>query len=233
MRSTTRRYRVIGGILFLVVLALIVANSFGISGWTPRRLFQVEAGTRDTINSLDSPSSWKTERALLLEQLAQLKGLAQENQHLREALHFFEEKKYNYTIANVISRDPLSPSLVYADVGSDAGIVVGQPVVVGTGILVGKIVKVSSRNSTIELLTGDSARTLGNGARLEYIRDVKALDVGTILVTSGLEPLVPQGLLVGTVQKVSDNSDALFASADILPAADMAQLGIVSILRGL
>ncbi len=250
MRSNARPYRWAGAIALVGSIVLVALNVFGGWRWVSSQLFIFEGSARSEFSGANAPAAWQSERTQLLEQVAQLKGLADENARLREALHFFSTKKYAYTMATVISRDPLSPSLVSLDVGSDDGIIVGQPVVMSTGTLVGKILKVTSKNSTLELFTADSARvavkalddtstsgvvrgSLGTGARLEYIRDVKTVPVGTILVTSGLEPLIPQGFVVGTVQKVTENADALFAYADVLPAADMSQLSIVSILRGL
>ena len=250
MRSTTRRYQWIGGIAILGVVIITLFNSLGVWKIPSFHLLRFEIAARGIVNSSHAPQAWVAERTKLLEQLTQLKELADENAHLREVLNFYSKKKFSYTIANAISRDPLSASLVYLDVGSDDGLAVGQAAVVGDGVMVGKVVKVSQKHATLELLTGDSARIavkalddtstsgilrgrLGTGARLEYIRDAKAVPVGSIIVTSGLEPLIPQGLVVGTIQKITENDNALFAYADVLPAADLSQVSIISILHGL
>jgi rod shape-determining protein MreC len=243
MRLTSGRYPWIGGIVILGLAGAIALNFFGIFKWPALHFF-------NTGTTAHTPDAWLLERTQLLEKVSQLQGLADENARLRVALDFFSKKKFNYTMANIISRDPLSSSLVYLDAGSDDGIAVGQPVIVGNGSMIGKILKVTRKDATLELLSDDSSRiavkafddvstsgvlrgTLGTGARLEYIREVQAVPVGTILVTSGLEPLIPQGLLVGTIQKVIESADTLFAYADVLPAADMSQLSVVSILRSL
>ncbi len=248
MASNSRRYPWIGGIVALSIVCIILLNFFVGWRWVPAQFFMFEQSMRGTLQP--AAEDWNTERSQLLTQVAQLKGLADENAHLRDELHFFAKKKYAYTIANTISRDPLSSSLVYLDAGSDDGVAVGQPVVIGDGILIGKILKVSNKNATLELLTSDGARiavkglddastsgvlrgTLGTGSRLEYIREVQAVPVGTVLVTSGLEPLVPQGLVVGMIKKITENENALFAYADVLPVADLTQLSIVSVLRGI
>jgi rod shape-determining protein MreC len=250
MSLKNRSYRWAGGIAISVITLLILLNVFSVWKWPSLHYVQFESEARAALYSDIGPGSWVIERNKLLEEVAQLKGLADENNRLREALSFVSKKQYSYIVANSISRDPLTSSLVYLDVGSDDGVVVGQPVTVSNGTLIGKILKVTPKTALLELLTANSSRvavkaltdsgtsgvlrgTLGSGARLEYIRDNNALGVGTILITSGLEPLIPQGLVVGTIQKIIENEDALFASAVVLPAADLSQLSIVLVLRGL
>lgn len=250
MSRLPRRSILVVGILLIGAGVLVILNSVGVSRWSSFDLVLFELQARDALRADVDVEDWQSERQALLEQIAQLKGLADENERLREALSFTTEAEYAYTLANVISRDPFSASLVYVDAGTDDGIAVGQPVLVGKGTLIGKVLKVSGSSAVVELTTGDGTRvavkaldtnatsgvtrgTLGTSLRMEYIRDVQALSVGTLLVTSGLEPLIPQGLVVGTVQKVIDNPDELFAYADVVPAADLARIRIVTILRGI
>ncbi len=66
---------------------------------------------------------------------------------------------------------------------------------------------------------------------MEYIQKEKNLAASDLIVTSGLEPLIPYGILVGTVLKVSDKPSELFLYADVQPAADFTSLRVVAIIH--
>ena len=119
--------------------------------------------------------------------------------------------------ARVVSdaRGPFSNARL-ADVGSDQGVKVGNPVISEHGV-VGRIVGVAKRASRVLLLTDVESRTpvlvdrtnarailTGDGGpipRLEFVRGRDPVKEGDRILTSGDGGLYPRGLPIGVVVK--------------------------------
>lgn len=136
---------------------------------------------------------------------------------------------------------------VELDRGTDSGIKVGMPVVVGQG-LVGRVVTASRLRSTVILLTDSES---GVGVRLERSStlgvakgesdhdemqlvlvnpDVDVVD-GEMVMTSGVEGArFPGGIPVATVSKVGRDPGAIQQKIVLEPMADLSQLEIVNVL---
>jgi rod shape-determining protein MreC len=137
------------------------------------------------------------------------------------------------------------------DKGSNDGIKVNMPVVVGTG-LVGSVVRVADDRSVIKLITDPSfnvgisvvgstvnsapvqgsAHGQGSGRPLRASLDAGApVRPGQILVTAGVTGgRFPADLPVGTVASVSDDQGTLQTSLDIEPLANLNDLTYVSVV---
>lgn len=144
------------------------------------------------------------------------------------------------------SRGPFANTRL-ADVGSEKGVVVGNPVLNERG-LVGRVVGVSTTTSRVLLLTDIASRTpvmidrtnarailTGDGGpnpKLEYLRGVDPIEQGDRVVTSGDGGVVPRGLPVGAAVKGLDGrwrvvlfaDDAAIDFVRILLFKDFAQL---------
>ena len=166
---------------------------------------------------------------------AKLRALVAENESLKAALRFSERYRDAAVVARVVSEsnDDALRALVI-DRGSDDGLSEGQPVVVGDGILIGKLHDVHRRTSTVLLLSDSKSRlavaiqnaddTIGvlEGDRglsmwIGLIPQNAVLSPGDIVVTSGVEPGIRRGLAVGAIAKVSKNTQDPFQSADVQP----------------
>jgi rod shape-determining protein MreC len=115
--------------------------------------------------------------------------------------------------------------------------------------LVGRIVDVRAGSSIVQVLT-DPASTVGAHAvrtrtpgivegeprgtlRFKYMaRDGGGLQVGDIVVTSGLGGLFPGGIPIGRVRSIDDRGAALFSYAQLAPAVDFARIDEVLLLTG-
>ncbi len=102
------------------------------------------------------------------------------------------------------------------DVGSDAGVKIGNPAMTEQGV-VGRVVGVSPNASRLLLLTDPEARTPvlidrtnsravltgdgGSNPRLDYLRGKDAVKNGDVVLTSGDGGLYPRGLPVGVAQQ--------------------------------
>lgn len=131
--------------------------------------------------------------------------------------------------------------------GSTDGVAVGQPVVSGGG-LIGRVVSVSARLATVDLVDDPSftvgvrvvrsgvvgaATGLGEGNPLQ-VEDVNVganVKRGDALVTSGLQlEYFPPGIPVGTVASVSAPAGGLQLDISATPYADLVDLQFVSVL---
>lgn len=121
---------------------------------------------------------------------------------------------------------------VIVDKGSEDGVVQGSAAVIGDGVLFGLVDEVREQNATIQLVAHPQSnlpaailgktRTIGlvqgrEGALLsmEFIPQDAELKVGDLVVTSGLDGLVQQGLVIGLVTEIVTVESAPFQKAFI------------------
>lgn len=154
----------------------------------------------------------------LVQQYAQMEEYKQEAQRLQKLLDLKDTYQIEGTGARVIGRSSEAWSqIVIINKGSDDGISTGQTVM-GTSGVVGQIVSVSSHTATVRLLTDpqSGAAAMVQSSRAEgilrgslvgllYLEDLDAdaeVNVGDVIVTSGLGGSYARGLIIGTVVKV-------------------------------
>ena len=122
-----------------------------------------------------------------------------------------------------------------------------MPVIIGNGIIVGKIFKLERTTAVVLLLTDTQShvgaavqnekRTLGvvqgkRGLSLEMrlIPQNGEINEEEIIVTSGIEPLVPKGLVIGRVQAIHTEERNPFKRATIVSPVAFDRLEVVAIL---
>lgn len=184
------------------------------------------------------PEELKKIIEILQIQNAKLQSVAAENEALKTALNFKEKRTDTTILARAISQsgDDMSRALII-DRGTDDGIRIGQPVIAGDGILIGKIseskptrsvvlllfdsksklaVTIQTNKETLGILEGDR----GLSMQITLIPQTQALSPGTTIITSGLEPGIRRGLIVGTVNTVTQDTQQQFQTASITPLRD-------------
>jgi rod shape-determining protein MreC len=127
--------------------------------------------------------------------------------------------------------------------------VVRLTAVIGPDGLIGRIVDVRGGSSVVQVLT-DPASTVGahvvrtrtpgiiegearGTIRFKFMaRDGAGIQVGDMVVTSGLGGLFPRGIPIGRVRSIDDRGSALFHYAQIAPAVDFARIDEVLLLTG-
>lgn len=185
---------------------------------------------------------------------AENQTLRKENQQLKAQLKLSKSlTNYDQVTAYVLTRTPSTwQNQVTINKGSLAGIKKGDSVLSRKGI-VGRITEVNNSNSKVELIStnNDSANRFAvqvtsksgdviNGLITNYdtnsgdlvmgqVTSKKKIEKGTKVVTSGMGGSTPKGLLVGTVEKVSDDDYGLPSKIYIKPAADLDDLSFVTI----
>jgi rod shape-determining protein MreC len=188
--------------------------------------------------------------SLLIENV-HLKELESENETLRQLLQFTQANPtYSYraseVVGHVIGQDPSNfLRYIIIDVGTGDGVTKGMPVITDRG-LVGRIVEVSSRSSKVLLITDtsssvnaliQSSRATGivegkadGGLVMKYIPQPVTVNVGDIILTSGLGAAFPKRLVIGQVTAIHKQDIELFQQAEIKPTVDFDRLEIVLVL---
>ncbi len=178
----------------------------------------------------------------------QMKLVSQENIELKEQLNFIQEKKYTSIGAEVIGKnlDPIENTLIL-NRGVNDNIEVGQPVIVANGILIGKIVKVEDKLSVVRLINDNQSRIAstimnqdksiglieggyGISVHMNFIPQNETIQIGDMIVTSGLEQELPKGLLIGKIEAIEKEAYQPFQKAVIAPSTNLDKITLVSIL---
>lgn len=180
-------------------------------------------------------------------QVIQLQQQQREAQVLSALVDFARNRPENtYKAAAVIGVDP-SPFLRYIiiDRGSDDGLRHGMPVVTQQG-LVGRIDAVTSGAARVQLITdpgsavnvhlqGSQTEAMLTGSvtgdiSLEMVPQETNLQIGELVLTSGLGGNYPSEVLIGQVVSVRKRENDLFQVASVQPAVDFAHLRAVLVI---
>ncbi len=207
------------------------------------------AGVFGTIGEIDRLRSENAELRVALagaeQRIAELAEAARENEELRELLGITRALDMTTLPVRVISRDPSNFAWeVGIDAGADDGVREGMPVVAnadGAGALAGTVIDVTGDTARVRFIIDtrsvviglvQSSRALGEvrgqaGGQLVMgsIPVTDAVAEGDTVVSAGIglgdEPArYPGGLLIGTVQAVEDDANALTRTAFVRPAFD-------------
>jgi len=181
------------------------------------------------------------------QRIAELAEAARENEELRELLGIAEALEMELFPVRIVTRDPSNFAWeVGIDAGSDDGIAEGMAVVAnadGAGALAGTVVSVTEDTARVRFVidtrsvviaVDQASRALGEvrgqaGGQLVMtnIPVTETVEVGDTIVSAGLTygdeaSRYPGGLLIGTVQAVEQDANALTQTAFVRPAFDAA-----------
>ena len=169
-----------------------------------------------------------------LERLRELEG---ENRRLRELLESSTRLEDRVMVAGVLGVDGSISSRLVLDKGTRHGIRRGQSVIDANGVL-GQVDQVGPFSSTVVLIT-DSSHALPvalprNGLRsiavgrgpagdlhLNYVPKDADIEVGDLLVSSGLGGRFPAGYPAATVVEVETGRGRRYAQVRLRPLADV------------
>ena len=173
---------------------------------------------------------------------AKLELLEKENADLRAQL--FRQDLLPIGSAVVYSSYPFnSKSELIINQGSTSGIAVGDTVLSGTSILVGRVKSVTEDKSVVTTVFDPSFETAvrigpsgvdallrgGNELMLDLISAEAEVEVGQSIVTAGSD--LPYGLHIGVVREVKENSGSVFKKALVEPGFEVKALRNVNILN--
>jgi rod shape-determining protein MreC len=208
------------------------------------------AGVFGTIGEIDRLRSENADLRVALagaqQRIAELTEAARENEELRQLLGITEALDMELLPVRITSREPSNFSWeVGVDAGTDDGVEVGMPVVAnanGAGALAGTVVGVTDDTARVRFIIDtrstvialdQASRALGEvrgqaGGQLvmSNVPVTEEVEVGDTIVSAGLTfgeeaaSRYPRGLLIGTVQAVSDDENGLTQRAFVRPAFD-------------
>ncbi|WP_093389875.1 rod shape-determining protein MreC [Rugamonas rubra] len=187
----------------------------------------------------------KQVRELKRQQIATSQALQQaqlnsvENNHLRKLMDAHERLPVKSMLAEVLydARDVNSRKIVL-DRGTQQGVALGLPVIDNQGV-VGQVTRVFPFTSEVTLLTDKEqaipVQLLRNGLRsvaygrgkagtleLRFTAPNADIQVGDIVVTSGLDGVYPAGLAVARVSQVENSAGGSFGGVVCQPLAGIA-----------
>jgi len=199
-------------------------------------------------NGLQKPEELEVQRNALLIENAQLKQILAEQQAVNSQTDFLIKRGYQAVPARIIGRSFQSDSqILIIDRGWQDGLSAGLPAIVEGGIIVAKVFEVDKYTSKI-LLINDSQSSLagrlsdspriqgavagerGLSLKIELIPKDQPLAIGAVVVTSGLETNIPAGLVIGTVEQVSNDASGWFKVAYLKSVVNFSDLLVVSVL---
>ena len=222
-----------------------------VASWTTRQ-------TDTVADALSGPRDLDEARAQIDALQTQLEALERENEELREIQGEWQilQDLFNRNVqtpelrrqtANVIGYDT-SPAVrsIIIDKGSDDGLRVGMPVEGSRG-LIGRIFRTTQNSAQVVLITdnasaipvrlGSSRATgslRGRGASgdliVEWIDLRFQIELGEVVLTSGLGGDFPQDIVIGRVVQIDRNESDLFQQVIVQPASDFDTLEIVFII---
>jgi rod shape-determining protein MreC len=205
------------------------------------------AAPQDLARLRQRNSEMEVEVSRMQTEIIVLKQQISETRVLSALVDFARVQPENsYLAATVIGRDP-SPFFKYVIInrGSDDGLRRGMPVVTQQG-LVGRVAAVTADAVRVQLITDPAsninvklepsrAQAVIRGAvsgeiSLAMIPQSAPVEIGDLILTSGLGGNYPTNILVGQVTGVRRRETDLFQSASVQPVVDFNQLEIVLII---
>lgn len=240
-------------VLFLLVSIVLI---FSNDNTNIRYLRSVAVGSvaimQETFSLFPNFFAIKRENEILREQniklsheVNQLRDARLENIRLKQIIAIKETSITNFITAKVIGRNTsLLRNTLTLNCGKNSGVVVGNPVVTGEG-LVGRIIFVTDKYSVVQTLNNVDFKA---GIRLLRARDegvftwdgkvheltnvVKTSDVkiGDAVITSEFSDAFPNNIKVGVVANVQDVGGKLFKKIEVKPFVNFSTLEEVFVI---
>lgn len=197
-------------------------------------------------SSFQSRNEMEAENARLEDELMMLQFKLQKLDHLEAENRRLNELLKASSIVNEVtvraqllgeSPDPFSKRLLI-NKGSNEGVHIGQPVLDAYGLM-GQVVEVEPLTSWVLLITdplhATPVQVNRNGVRaiaagtpdrlhqltLENVETTADVQVGDVLVTSGLDQRLPAGYPVGVVSSIVNDPGKSFATVHVTPTAQL------------
>jgi rod shape-determining protein MreC len=202
---------------------------------------------RDVASLRQRNTELEAEVASLQTQVIDLQQQVTETNILSALVDFARANpEYTYKAAAVIGRDP-SPFLRYViiNIGSNEGVLPGMPVVTDKG-LVGRVDAVIAEAARVQLVTDAASAvnvrmqasdveamligSITGDLSLDNIPQDATIQVGDVVLTSGLGGGYPPNLLVGQVVSVRKLNSELFQQAAIQPNVEFNRLQFVLVI---
>ncbi len=170
-----------------------------------------------------------------------------ENERLRGLLELRSQRTDYIAVADVFARDPTNWfQILWINKGLDDGISKDMVAITPSG-LVGRIHRVFKKRASIILITDvnssvaariQTSRIEGilegrgdNRCYLKYVSQDAGVKVGESIITSGLDGIYPEGILIGFITDVKKESGALFLLIEVEAAQNLNSVEEVAVLK--
>jgi rod shape-determining protein MreC len=182
----------------------------------------------------------------LEESQVQLESVKHENELLKKELGFVDESKLGTIPCSVISYDTegITDSFVI-NCGKERGVKEGMAVV-GTSRVIGKVTFVGTSTSTGEFITrpgssidakvsrsnslGIVKGSYGSGLTFEGLSQTSDVQKEDLVVTAGVNSLIPAGLIIGEVQEIISKDNELFKRTTLTTPINFRSLKYVFVI---
>jgi rod shape-determining protein MreC len=192
------------------------------------------------IGMVDENRRLRKQTAALSEQLNRYREGHIEGMRLQKLLNLSEGLPGRTVAARVVDRSRTSLfKTILINKGTADGLQVGLPVLSEQGV-VGRIIETAWHASQVLLLIDENSnidvmiqrnRAQGilqgagpSGCNLKYISRAEEVQVGDVVLSSGLAGVFPKGLLIGVVTGASRKGEGLFQKVDVAPAVDFGKV---------
>jgi len=178
-------------------------------------------------------------------QVHELEEARLEAHRLSDLLDLRETLRFPSVAAHVIARRASDgDSILMLDRGSRAGLARNHPVITPRGVVgrvilaepgVSKVQSLLDSNSGIAAMiqrTRVQGMVFGDGeigCRMEYVSESADVEVGDVVITSGLEEIYPKGFLIGLVTGI-EVGEGLTKQVRVRPEVDIRRLEEVLVL---
>lgn len=205
----------------------------------PRNTYEAAAEYFTTRGTLDKENQLMKARQAELTLLAnQSEFLSTENQNLRQLLGLQKQIAFKTLSVEILFNPSNSISQrIVIDRGSLDGLKLGNPIANNEGIL-GQVVRVYDRSAEVSLLedrdfavpvqvarNGLRAALFGAGRNnpleLRYLPVASDLEVGDLLITSGIDGVYPPGFAVAVISRIERSADQNSSNVFCEPVASM------------
>ncbi|MEL7537296.1 MAG: rod shape-determining protein MreC [Pseudomonadota bacterium] len=207
-----------------------------------------EQSTRSRADLERENNALKVERLRTRAELQRFNALEAENERLRAMLNASARVADDYSMAEIMAVDanPYRHS-IRLNKGIRRGVSTGQALVDANGV-VGQVLEATDFNAMAILITDpdhatpvqvarNGLRTIADGTgeldrlELSYLPNSADIEVGDLLVTSGLGGTFPPGYPVAEVVKLERRPDLPFATVSARPVAKLDRIREVVLIR--
>jgi rod shape-determining protein MreC len=186
------------------------------------------------------------ENRVLLKTISALKESENENKRLRELLQFREQMRLESVLARVIATDVSTEfRAVRINRGENAGIKKGMSVITHEGV-VGRVLRTSATTADVvtilDLLSAVDTMIERSRARgvveglteefcsMKFTLRTDDIQVGDLLISSGLGGIFPKGVPVGVVAKVNKKQFGISQEVEVRPSVNFHKLEEVMVV---
>jgi rod shape-determining protein MreC len=200
-------------------------------------------------NELLAAYSQCTTKAQTVDELtSKVTLLEKENTDLKTHLNYLSKESYHTILVDVVGRDIAGvQKTLLINAGSEEGIKLGQPVIVGNGILVGKIIKSDAHLAIVRLVNDNQSKVeasilnndqtigiveggYGISLQMKFVPRNETIIADNQIITSGFEQGIPRGLLIGKVVAVENEAYQGFQNVSLISPIDLTKVLQVSVL---